>query len=257
MTHTNAIQSFNNMHLIKNAYRSFCFIVMILSLLNKSLEAAFFTNESFMTNERSRPQPSKYALAKSAFCHRKQITTVILSRPSTIIRDSNKDAFLLDHSCFDHGIQILHQLRKIHEETIHGMLFKNRWFRFIACTLLFASLFSVSAPDISFAKSYSTNAKNFERINAGDLSGGSVYDNNPRTEGSRKRRALTGCKIQSTREEASIEILNLGKKSILSEKECTTKVLEGDTEFMLQAIRNLECPTCPYGINPNRKDVRL
>lgn len=103
----------------------------------------------------------------------------------------------------------------------------------------------------AYAKAYSQNAKNLERLNAGDSSGGSIYDNNLINEGAKKRRALTGCKITSTRQEASM-ILSMKKNNNLNEKECNTLVLQGETEFMLQAIRNLECPTCPYGINPDR-----
>ena len=39
------------------------------------------------------------------------------------------------------------------------------------------------------------------------------------------------------------------KKKIMNEKECNTRVMGGDTEFMLKALRNLDCPTCPYGID--------
>ena len=88
------------------------------------------------------------------------------------------------------------------------------------------------------AKSYSANARNLERLNAGDASGGTLYDNNPSTEASRKRRAMTGCKIASARQQAGV----------ISEKDCNMKVLAGETEFMLQALRELDCPTCPYGV---------
>jgi hypothetical protein len=98
------------------------------------------------------------------------------------------------------------------------------------------------APSSAVAKSYSQNARNMERLNAGDASGGSVYDNNPATDNSRKRRAMTGCKIPSAREE-------LGG---LSEKDCNVRVMQGDTEFMLEALRKLECPTCPYGVATTR-----
>jgi hypothetical protein len=101
------------------------------------------------------------------------------------------------------------------------------------------------------AKSFSQNARNLERLSAGDASGGSVYDNMPNNDAAKKRRALTGCKITSTRHEAS---LILSMKQILSEKECNKLILQGDTDFMLQAIRNLECSTCPYGINPDRSN---
>ena len=98
--------------------------------------------------------------------------------------------------------------------------------------------------------SYSSNARNMERLNAGDASGGGVFDNNPRTESGRKRRAMTGCKNSVAREEASETVLNLSKT--ISEKDCNIRVLGGDSDFMLEALRNLDCPTCPYGISNSR-----
>ena len=106
-----------------------------------------------------------------------------------------------------------------------------------------------SFPKVSCAKSYSANASNLERINAGDFSGGAVYSNDPSTEAGKKRRAMTGCKSPVAREEAAEVILNL--KSI-SEKECNSMVMSRETEFMLEALRNLDCPTCPYGIASSR-----
>ena len=68
-------------------------------------------------------------------------------------------------------------------------------------------------------KSYSTNARNLDRLNAGDSSGGSVYDNNPSTPAARRRRAMQGCKVGSARaEEGSI----LGSGTKLSEKDCVS-----------------------------------
>ena len=97
--------------------------------------------------------------------------------------------------------------------------------------------------------SYSSNARNLERINSGDYSGGSVYDNNPKSEAGKKRRAMVGCKNPVAREEAA-SLLGLPD---FSEKDCNSKVLGGgETEFMLQALRNLDCPTCPYGIKSER-----
>lgn len=95
-------------------------------------------------------------------------------------------------------------------------------------------------------KFYSSNARNMARLNSGDKSGGSVYDNNPSSPGAAKRRALQGCKISSTRNLAAKEagIQNL------TERDCNLRVLEGgDTEFMLKAMRALSCPTCPFGID--------
>lgn len=105
-------------------------------------------------------------------------------------------------------------------------------------------------PDSSNAvASYSANARNMERINSGDLSGGSVYDNNPSTNNARRRRAMTGCKIPSARAEAA----SIANFKNLGEKECNMRVIDESPEFMLQAMRNLNCPTCPYGVNPNRE----
>jgi hypothetical protein len=109
---------------------------------------------------------------------------------------------------------------------------------------------AIVAVPAAHAKSYSANARNMERMSAGDMSGGGVYDNNPASEAGRKRRAMTGCKNAVAREEASESVLQI--ETTISEKECNLKVLSGDSEFMLQALRNLDCPTCPYGIATSR-----
>ena len=102
----------------------------------------------------------------------------------------------------------------------------------------------------SYAKSYSSNARNMERLNSGDASGGSVYNNNPTSEAGKKRRAMTGCKSSTAREEAAENVL---KVKSLSEYECNQIVMnDGETEFMLSSLRKLECPTCPYGISSSR-----
>lgn len=93
-------------------------------------------------------------------------------------------------------------------------------------------------------KSYSTNARNFDRLSSGDSSGGSSYNNSPTSASAAKRRAMVGCKNDSSRQEA---MKNEGMKS-LSEKECNLKVMDGDSEFMLKALKELDCQTCPYGI---------
>ncbi len=104
-------------------------------------------------------------------------------------------------------------------------------------------------PIESTATSYSSNARNFERMNSGDMSGGSIYDNNPKSDTGKRRRAMTGCKSTIAREEAADFILKVGD---LSEKDCNKMVLDGNPEFMLQALRNLDCPSCPYGIKSTR-----
>jgi hypothetical protein len=68
--------------------------------------------------------------------------------------------------------------------------------------------------------SCSSNVRNMERLASGDASGGSSYDNFPTSEGSKKRRAITGCKIPSARcQAASI----LGISSSFSERIATQK----------------------------------
>lgn len=81
------------------------------------------------------------------------------------------------------------------------------------------------------------NAKNMARLGGGDKSGGSTYDE-PATPAAAKRRALTGCKFQSARREAGVT----------SEKECNIRVFGGDVNFMLEALRRRDCPTCAFGI---------
>jgi len=85
---------------------------------------------------------------------------------------------------------------------------------------------------------YSTNAKNFNRLSTGDASGGSAYNNNPSSPPAAKRRAMVGCKDRLAREEAGID----------GERECNLRVMSGDYEFMLEALQKLDCPSCPYGI---------
>jgi UDP-N-acetylenolpyruvoylglucosamine reductase len=93
-------------------------------------------------------------------------------------------------------------------------------------------------------KVYSSNAKNLARLSNGDSSGGSVYDNNPTSPKARRRRAMVGCKNSSAR---SLAGKNIGNNN-LSEKECNQIVMDGDGTFMLDALIDLDCPTCPYGI---------
>ena len=82
-------------------------------------------------------------------------------------------------------------------------------------------LFSWPANAMPPQKSYSTNAKNLDRLNAGDSSGGSVYNNNPTAPAARRRRAMQGCKVGSARKEAG-RILGQPKKKQWSEKECVS-----------------------------------
>lgn len=55
---------------------------------------------------------------------------------------------------------------------------------------------------------------------------------------------MLGCKTDSSRQKA----MKMQEMDGLSERECNLKVMDGDAEFMLKALRELDCPTCPYGI---------
>ena len=118
---------------------------------------------------------------------------------------------------------------------------------FLNAALLTASTI-LTAPLPCLAKSYSSNARNLDRVNAGDFSGGSVYDNNPSTAGARRRRAMQGCKIPIVREVASEQ----GALTIISEKNCNIRVVEESPDFILTALQTLECPRCPYGVKASR-----
>eukprot|EP00569_Conticribra_weissflogii_P007872 CAMPEP_0171345336 /NCGR_PEP_ID=MMETSP0878-20121228/21289_1 /TAXON_ID=67004 /ORGANISM="Thalassiosira weissflogii, Strain CCMP1336" /LENGTH=110 /DNA_ID=CAMNT_0011848715 /DNA_START=357 /DNA_END=689 /DNA_ORIENTATION=- len=94
-------------------------------------------------------------------------------------------------------------------------------------------------------KVYSANARNMMRLSNGDASGGSAYDNNPSSTKARMRRAMVGCKSSAAR---SVAGESIGMKNF-SEKECNMEVMNGrGAGFMLEALTQLDCPTCPYGI---------
>ena len=115
----------------------------------------------------------------------------------------------------------------------------------IGTLLVAASLgLDVNAVNAADQKIYSSNAKNMARLSNGDSSGGSVYDNNPSSPKARRRRAMVGCKNSSAR---SLAGKNIGQSN-LSEKDCNQIVMAGDGTFMLDALTELDCPTCPYGI---------
>jgi hypothetical protein len=128
--------------------------------------------------------------------------------------------------------------------------FKGALASFLVAAPQIASASSIeeSPSSLFVAKAYSSNARNMDRISAGDFSGGSVYDNNPSSAGARRRRAMQGCKIPSAREEAAegLHVKNLG------EKDCNVKVMSESPDFMLQAMQTLDCPMCPYGIKESR-----
>ena len=110
--------------------------------------------------------------------------------------------------------------------------------------LVVGGLGGISYPEIVNAeeKLYSSNAKNMARLAAGDSSGGSIYNNYPKTAAAAKRRAMIGCKIDMARKEAGD----------MNEKDCNLRVMDGDSEFMLEAMRRLDCPTCPYGVGEKK-----
>ena len=75
------------------------------------------------------------------------------------------------------------------------------------------------------------------RLNAGDSSGGSIYDNNPSSPKARARRAMVGCKDSSAR---SLAGEGVGKRE-LSEKDCNMMVMSGESDFMLGALTLGQC----------------
>lgn len=85
--------------------------------------------------------------------------------------------------------------------------------------------------------SYSSNARNIARLSANDSSGGSKYDLT--SPASAKRRAMTGCKFSNAR-------ILAGEPD---EKKCNARVISGDIDFMLDALKSLDCPECAFGIS--------
>ena len=131
------------------------------------------------------------------------------------------------------------------EESTRNMQFSRRYlFHFTISSATFFSMARGRADAIPEQKSYSANARNMDRLSSGDSSGGSTYNNSPTSVSASKRRAMLGCKIEPSRKEA----MKMEGMQSLSEKDCNLKVMDGDTEFMLKALRELDCPTCPYGI---------
>ena len=155
----------------------------------------------------------------------------------------NHRIFCLGFQFSDQGISQRRTTKPV--QTGLEQMNRKRFFELVT-PLLVATTFPGKSNALA---SYSANARNLERLNTGDFSGGSVYDNNPKSEAGRKRRAITGCKSPIAREEAALSSLGV---TSLSEKECNQIVLGGDSEFMLQALRKLDCPSCPYGINSTR-----
>jgi hypothetical protein len=87
-------------------------------------------------------------------------------------------------------------------ETDLGNKFFSRASFFRTCSVALAG--TLTAPrETKALTSYSSNARNMERLSSGDSSGGSSYDNNPKTEAGKRRRAMTGCKSPTAREETT------------------------------------------------------
>lgn len=131
---------------------------------------------------------------------------------------------------------------KTQKEILSRKDFVNTLASFCVANLIFTSKANAIPAE---QKSYSSNARNLERLANGDSSGGSIYNNFPTTAPAAKRRAMIGCKTDSARKRVAI----LEGLNGLSERECNLRVMDGDTEFMLKALRELDCPTCPFGIN--------
>jgi hypothetical protein len=121
---------------------------------------------------------------------------------------------------------------------------------FLVAGSIIISFGTVGVEPAAALASYSNNARNMERLASGDSSGGSVYDNYPTTKAGQKRRAMTGCRIPTAREQATASSSWSVDMNMSSERECNLRVMDGDTDFMLQALRELDCPTCPYGVSP-------
>lgn len=135
-------------------------------------------------------------------------------------------------------------------QDLHVQQSRKDFLSCIGMSVMAGTVATVTCPENSNAlTSYSANARNLERMNSGDMSGGSIYDNNPKSAAGKKRRAMVGCKNSIAREEAAETVLGV---TSLSEFDCNQKVMDGESEFMLEALRKLECPTCPYGISPKR-----
>jgi hypothetical protein len=126
----------------------------------------------------------------------------------------------------------------------NDLLSRRNAFNVAISSSIFLGIGGKEANAIPEQKSYSSNARNLDRLSAGDSSGGSVYNNSPTSAAAARRRAMVGCKIDASRRAAMV---TEGMQNF-SEKDCNLKVMDGDTEFMLKTLRELDCPSCPYGI---------
>lgn len=187
------------------------------------------------------------------FAHDKHGVDAMALYKKTIMNQSNNDIIHSKSSTSEEGLGDRSRISR-------RDIFKRCFLTSTSTLLLLSSPpimpnmnIDANAINIPEQKSYSSNARNMDRLSTGDSSAGSVYDNSPDLPVAAKRRAMIGCKVSPSRVEASRLLLEgdgngKGRVQTLSEKECNMKVMGGDTEFMLKALRNLDCPTCPYGI---------
>ena len=132
---------------------------------------------------------------------------------------------------------------------LSGVHRRREIFKMSSLMIAYTFGFGIFPAESIEGKVYSSNARNMMRLSNGDSSGGSIYDNNPSSPKARLRRAMVGCKNSSAR---SLAGESIGSRN-LSEKECNMKVMGTDgPDFMLDALVELDCPTCPYGIGNRR-----
>jgi len=197
-----------------------CYALMIILFLVTSPHSLL----AFVTQNSAPPNCSIYARYESkASFHRSKIYKV------------HEDSNLVTFQSANDNVDATHHSRR---DTM------------VALSSLLLPVFTVfngqvrPAHAIPPQKSYSSNARNLDRLSEGDQSGGSSYDNNPSSPKSAKRRAMVGCKFNSSRGKAA----SLDDLSDLGERDCNLRVMGGDSEFMLRALRALDCSDCPYGI---------
>ncbi|GMH59516.1 hypothetical protein TL16_g02844 [Triparma laevis f. inornata] len=93
----------------------------------------------------------------------------------------------------------------------------------------------LSAAGTASQVTYSSTAKNLNRLSTGDSSAGSKYHTD--TVSSRKRRAAMGCKYGPV-----LKDLEIGAK------ECNIRVLENDVDEILKVMESRRCDNCANGL---------
>ena len=219
----------------------FMLVVLLMMTMNSKITVNGFSIKSLSVNNGRHIFHNHHYVAKN------KETTSCRTRLSSSVNDDL--AFDKDRTN--------NPFTKSNNDTVGGTTTSSSRSDFIRSMMTFSVATSMAAAgwgivnvEPSYGKSYSSNARNLERLNSGDGSGGSIYDNNPSSEAGKRRRAMTGCKSSTAREEVAQNVLKIRS---LSEKDCNQMVLQqGETEFMLTALRTLDCPTCPYGISSSR-----